>query len=205
MAAAENLLRGPGARGTHVDPEVPRGSENGKKSVLVFEGGPAFRELLATVLRRGGYAVEEASSGEAALDLVRSERPDLIIADILMQGMRGEKFLRSLLEPEFSEIPVILSTSADDEKEVRTLAEALGVSHFLVKSSMPEEVVRVANTAHGSDQELAGTAAVLSASADDEKEVRTLAEALGISHFLVKPSMPEEIVRVANTAHGSDQ
>ena len=53
-------------------------------SVLVVDGRPADRELLATVLGNAGYAAAEAATGEVAIAFARSQRPDLIITHILM-------------------------------------------------------------------------------------------------------------------------
>ncbi|MDP9227710.1 MAG: EAL domain-containing protein [Actinomycetota bacterium] len=125
-------------------------------SVLVLDDRRADRELLATVLRYAGYSVEEASTGQAALDLARTKRPDLITTDILMPEMNGYEFLRQLREdPATSETPVIFCTVTYDEEEVRRLAEANGVSHVLVKPSEPEEIIRVVGTALGSAKEIA--------------------------------------------------
>lgn len=122
-------------------------------SVLALDDRPDDPELLATMLRYAGYAVEEASSGKAALDLVRTKPPDLIAANILMPEMTGYEFVRLLREdPAMDEIPVIFCTSTYDEQEVRRLAEACNVTGILVTPALPEEVVRIVSTALGSDK-----------------------------------------------------
>jgi PAS domain S-box-containing protein len=145
-------------------------------SVLVLDDRQADRELLATVLRYAGYAVEEASSGKAALNLARTKRPDLITADTLMPEMNGYEFVRLLREdPAISEIPVIFCTSTYDEEEVRRLAKACGVSHILIKPCKPEEVVRVVGTALGSAE---GHAASVAAEQFDHQQLQVLNEKL---------------------------
>ena len=58
-------------------------------SVLVVDGRPADREVLATVLGHAGYTVAEAATGELAIELAHSQRPDLIITHILTPDMDG--------------------------------------------------------------------------------------------------------------------
>jgi PAS domain S-box-containing protein len=145
-------------------------------SVLVIDDRSADRELLATMLRFAGYAVEEASGGGAALDLARATKPDLITVDVLMPGMSGYQFVGLLRDdPAISEIPVIFCTSAYDEEEVRRLAKECGVSHILVKPSAPQEVVRIVSTALGSDN---GLAAPLTEKQFDREQLLVLNEKL---------------------------
>ncbi len=130
--------------------------ETAMATVLVLDDRPPDRELLATVLRYAGYAVDEASSARVALDLARAKRPDLIAADIPTPQMNGFEFMRLLRsDPAISEIPVVFSTSTYDEEEARRLARACGVAHILVKPAPPEEVMRVVSSALGRDKSAA--------------------------------------------------
>ena len=65
-------------------------------SVLVVDGRPADREVLATVLGHAGYTVAEAATGELAIELAHSQRPDLIITHILMPDMDGYELVNKL-------------------------------------------------------------------------------------------------------------
>lgn len=125
-------------------------------SAIVLDDTPADRDLIATVLRYAGFVVFEATSGEAALELARSERPDLIFADLLMPGMNGYEFTHALRRDELiREIPVVFCTATYDEREISSLAEACGVSHILVKPCEPEEIIRVVGEVLGSKPSLA--------------------------------------------------
>jgi PAS domain S-box-containing protein len=113
-------------------------------SVLVLDHRTTDRELLARILGHEGYGVLEASTGEEALGLARADRPDLIIANILMPTMDGYEFVRELGTGEAtSNIPVIFCTATYGANEVRRLAEACGVSHILVKPYERAEVLGV--------------------------------------------------------------
>jgi signal transduction histidine kinase len=111
-------------------------------SVLVLDDRPADRELLTTLLGYAGYNVLEAATGEEALEVARAERPDLIITDILMPTMNGYEFVRELRsDPGIGSTPVVFCTANYAEGEVRRLAEACGVSHFISKPSEPETII----------------------------------------------------------------
>jgi PAS domain S-box-containing protein len=112
-------------------------------SVLVLDDRAADRELLRIVLGDAGYTVHEAPSGDAALALARSERPDLIIGDLLMPLTDGHRFVRDLrADPQTAAIPVILWTANYGFDEVHSLVEACGVSRVLVEPVEPEEIIR---------------------------------------------------------------
>ena len=124
-------------------------------SVLVLDDSQDNRALLSTVLGYAGYTVLEASNGNAALELARSEQPDLIIADILMPEMNGYEFVRELRsERVVGNTPVIFSTATYAEGEARRLAAACGVSHFLMKPCEPEQIIRTVGEVLGSEQDL---------------------------------------------------
>jgi PAS domain S-box-containing protein len=124
-------------------------------SVLLLDDRQDDRDLLSTVLGYTGYEVLEASTGEAALDLARSEQPDLIIADILMPAMNGYEFVRELRsDPNVGATPVVFCTATYGEGEARRLAETCGVSHFLFKPCEPEQVIRTVAKVLDSPQDL---------------------------------------------------
>jgi PAS domain S-box-containing protein len=122
-------------------------------SVLVVDGRPADRELLATVLGNAGYAVAEAATGELAIELARSLRPDLIITHILMPDMDGYELVNKLRsEHVTADIRVIFYTATYLLEEVRQLAGACGGSQILVKPCEPEEIICAVSEAVSSPQ-----------------------------------------------------
>jgi CheY-like chemotaxis protein len=124
-------------------------------SILVLDDRQDDRDLLSTVLGYAGYTVLEASTGDAALDLARSDRPDLIIADVLMPAMNGYEFVRELRSDRVvGNTPVIFCTATYAEGEAQRLAEAVGVTHSLVKPCEPEQIIRAVGEVLGSPQDL---------------------------------------------------
>jgi DNA-binding response OmpR family regulator len=80
--------------------------------VLVVDDEPDFRFLLAVMLEAAGYEVIEAPHGEAALTLVRTARPQLVITDRMMPVMGGEQLITSLrADKSTAGIPIIMVTA----------------------------------------------------------------------------------------------
>jgi two-component system, OmpR family, KDP operon response regulator KdpE len=109
--------------------------------VLVVDDEPQIRRSLRVVLRANGYAVEEAATGEAALDQVAAHPPELVILDLGLPDMDGVEVCRRLRE--WSQLPVIvLTVHEDDETKVRALDE--GADDYVTKPfSVPELLARV--------------------------------------------------------------
>jgi two-component system phosphate regulon response regulator PhoB len=87
--------------------------------ILVVEDEEDIAELVRYNLTAKGYAVFCAGSGEDAVRMIRSERFDIIVLDIMLPGMSGidvAKKLRS--EPEFQHIPIIMLTARGEESDV---------------------------------------------------------------------------------------
>ncbi|HEX7012524.1 MAG TPA: ATP-binding protein [Steroidobacteraceae bacterium] len=104
------------------------------QKILVAEDDPEARELLLLLLGGGGYEVLGASDGVEALDLARSERPDLLITDIVMPRMDGYELVRRLRQDErTSDTPVIFCSASYHQREVREMARSLGVHSTLAK------------------------------------------------------------------------
>src|SRR5437660_1098616 len=123
--------------------------------VLILDDRASDRDVLSTVLGYAGYRTLESSSGHAALELARAERPDLIIADILMPDMDGYEFVQLLrLDEALAPTPVIFCTATYNIEEVRRLAAACGVTHVMVKPAEPKEIVRIVGEALGSTAQL---------------------------------------------------
>jgi PAS domain S-box-containing protein len=111
--------------------------------ILVVDDRPSNRDFLKTLLGYQNHRVVEAADGAEALALARSERPELVITDILMPTMDGYEFIHRLRsDPEISGIPVIFNTAHFLDREARALARKCRVSHIIHKPSEPEAVLR---------------------------------------------------------------
>ena len=100
---------------------------NVAKKILIVDDEQDTLSVLGKGLTAEGYSIIKADNSGDALDLAKSERPDLIILDILMPGMDGGEVARMLKEvPETKDIPIIFLTGMfpkrEEEEEGRVVA-----------------------------------------------------------------------------------
>ncbi|HVE90811.1 MAG TPA: response regulator [Actinomycetota bacterium] len=103
------------------DPGPDDGDGEEAATVLVCDDDPAVADVVATILRREGYAVLVATSGEEALDKAAEHNPQAVILDLLMPGMSGWQTAAALkAQPSTSTIPIIIlsALSQDEAAEV---------------------------------------------------------------------------------------
>ena len=117
-------------------------------TILIVDTQPTDRQSYITLLSSFGYRMLEASDGVEALELARSELPDLVITDIIMPNMDGFTLTRRLhSEPLLASVPVIFQTVHYLESEVRKLATASGIQHILGKPAEPQQILQAVNQA----------------------------------------------------------
>lgn len=109
-----------------------------KKSVLVVDDEPDILELVSYNLLKDGYAVRPATSGEEGLRIARSERPDLIVLDLMLPGTDGLEICRMLKsDAKTRDIPVVMLTAKGEEADVVTGLE-IGADDYLTKPFSPK-------------------------------------------------------------------
>lgn len=108
--------------------------------ILVVDSDEDNRDLSCQVLRRQGYCVEEATSGERALDNIRSARPDLVITSTLTRDIAGLVLVRRIRAiVDASVLPIVMYTPISSEAKLEAL-EA-GVNDFLTRPFHQTELV----------------------------------------------------------------
>ena len=81
-------------------------------NILVVDDSPFIVDIFVTMLKRAGYTAESADGGPAALEKLKTFRPDLIMLDIIMEPMDGwETLLAIKQDPTFKDIPVMMLTA----------------------------------------------------------------------------------------------
>ncbi len=112
--------------------------------VLLVEDDNNLREIFEMRLQAEGYETLAASDGEEALVIATKEKPDLIIADVMMPKLSGFEMLETLrAAPGMANVKVIMMTALG-QAEDRARGEKLGVVKYLVKSQVTlEDFVRV--------------------------------------------------------------
>jgi two-component system KDP operon response regulator KdpE len=109
--------------------------------ILVVDDEPQLRRIMRTTLIGAGYEVDDAKTGEEALEKVREFRPDLVLLDINMPGMGGVAACRVMRED--TNIAIIMLTVRNTEKDKVEALDA-GADDFVVKPfSTPELLARI--------------------------------------------------------------
>jgi two-component system KDP operon response regulator KdpE len=110
-------------------------------SILIVDDEPQIRRVIKAALSKQGYIVADARSGEAALDMFREERFDMVILDRNMPGIGGLETCRAIRDT--SDIGIIMLTVRKAEKD-RIEALDAGADDYVTKPfSMPELSARI--------------------------------------------------------------
>ena len=111
------------------------------RKILVVDDSPVERLALQEVLGRNGYQVLTAESGEQAIARSRSDRPDLILMDVVMPGMNGYQATRTISRAdETRDIPIIMCTSKGQETD-KIWGMRQGALDYLVKPVDHDELL----------------------------------------------------------------
>lgn len=103
------------------------------KNILIVEDSPTQLEHLQYILEQNGYSVTAALNGGAAREILKDQKPDLIISDIIMPELDGYGLCEHVKHsPELRHIPVMLLTNLSDPKDVIKGLQA-GADNFLTK------------------------------------------------------------------------
>ena len=103
------------------------------RNVLVVDDSPTDRQFLADLLAKSGYQVATAESAEEALEKVKTQRPDLVLMDVVMPGQNGYQATRTLSKDSATkDIPVIICTTKGQETD-RVWGMRQGARDYIVK------------------------------------------------------------------------
>ena len=98
--------------------------------ILIIDDDKTLQTMLKAVLVSNGFDVVSTFSGEEGLALAKSEKPDFIILDVIMPGIKGREVCRRLKEDaQTRDIPVMFLTSKDSEDDVEAELKAGAVGH----------------------------------------------------------------------------
>jgi DNA-binding NtrC family response regulator len=109
--------------------------------VLIVDDDPLSREFLFEAVDSLGFTVEQACSGEEALELVSRRAPDLVLSDLRMPGMDGSQLIQTLGR-EYPDLPTVLVT-AHGTVEAAVEAMRHGARDFLLKPCSPDTIEMV--------------------------------------------------------------
>jgi two-component system KDP operon response regulator KdpE len=106
--------------------------------ILVVDDDPQIRRVMRVTLTGQGYEVDDAKSGEAALEKLREERFDLVLLDMNMPGMSGVETCRAIRGQ--SEVAIIMLTVRDTDTDKVEALDA-GADDYITKPYNPPELL----------------------------------------------------------------
>ncbi|MGR9045875.1 MAG: putative bifunctional diguanylate cyclase/phosphodiesterase, partial [Gammaproteobacteria bacterium] len=108
-------------------------NETSPPHILVVDDDPNFRLITREHLINAGFYVDEAVSGNAALNKIKLQQPDLIVLDAIMDDLDGFETCKALrTHPLMADVPIVMSTGLDDIESINRAFEA-GASDFIIK------------------------------------------------------------------------
>lgn len=112
------------------------------KKILFVEDESALQKTFGDILKQEGYEMISALDGEEGLRLARTQKPDLILLDLILPKLHGFEVLKALKEDsDTKDIPVIVLTNLEGTGDVEKAIE-LGATTYLVKANYTlEEVI----------------------------------------------------------------
>jgi len=126
---------------------------------IVVDDTAADRLLAETLLKHAGYVVTACSDGQAGLELIKRETPELIVVDLITPGIDGYDLARAVRSnPGTAATPIILQTAYYLEADVRRLAAQIGVAHVIIKPFEPQDFLEIVDRAREHKTPLNGTA-----------------------------------------------
>ncbi len=101
------------------------------KSVLLVDDDEAVIKTLRPILLSHGYAVLTAGSGEDGLQIAQRQKPDLIILDVILPGIKGREVCQQLKENyETKDIPIVFLTAKDSPEDLKAEKDAGSAGHI---------------------------------------------------------------------------
>ncbi len=107
-------------------------------SILVVEDEPSIREVVTLYLERAGFEVSSVTDGDAAVESLDRNMPDLVVLDLMLPGIDGFEIARYLRAS--GETPIIMLTARRDEVD-RIAGLEMGADDYVVKPFSPQELV----------------------------------------------------------------
>ena len=109
--------------------------------VLIADDQPTMRQLVRLTLESGHFEILEAPDGDAALEIARAERPDLLFLDWTMPGMAGIEVCRALREdPATAGIRIVMLTARSQDSD-RAQAQEMGADDYITKPFSPIQLL----------------------------------------------------------------
>ena len=108
------------------------------QTVLVVEDEASIASFVAAYLKNAGYAVRTTASGAEALRLVESEKPALVVLDLMLPDMDGVEVCKRIRQS--TDLPVLMLTARDEDVD-KIIGLEVGADDYMTKPFNPRELV----------------------------------------------------------------
>jgi DNA-binding response OmpR family regulator len=108
------------------------------QTVLVVEDESSIASFVALYLKNAGYKVRTVGTGEAALEQLADQRPDLVVLDLMLPDLDGIEVCRRIRKS--SEVPILMLTARDEDVD-KIIGLEVGADDYLTKPFNPRELV----------------------------------------------------------------
>jgi CheY-like chemotaxis protein len=105
-----------------------------QKKVLIVDDDIRNRKLIRVILENNGYTTFEAGDGREAIAILKKEKPDLILMDLMMPEMSGEEAIKAIRAmPEFKETPVVVLSATALAEEIERIRSEVEINGYITK------------------------------------------------------------------------
>ena len=112
-----------------------------RESIVVIEDEADIREVIEHNLSREGYKVHASADGDKGLEMIRTEKPVLVLLDLMLPGLDGLDVCRELkADRRTRSIPVIMVTAKGEESDI-VLGLGIGADDYVTKPFSPKELI----------------------------------------------------------------
>lgn len=114
-------------------------------NILIVDDSPTEIHILKGMLEKHGFSIDTANTGEDGVNKAKSEKPDLILMDVVMPGMNGFQATRQIsADPETSNIPIIIVSTKDQETD-KVWGLRQGAKDYVTKPAQEKELISKIN------------------------------------------------------------
>ena len=109
--------------------------------VLIVDDSPTEAHILKTMLEKNGFEVITAENGEEGIAVVKAQKPDAVLMDVVMPGLNGFQATRQITtDPDTAHIPVIIVTTKNQETD-RVWGMRQGAKDYITKPATEKELI----------------------------------------------------------------
>ena len=166
-----------------------------KGKILIIEDDASFRRVYQDMCKVEGYDVSVAEDGEIGWRMVKTEKPGLILLDLILPKMHGFEVLKNIRgDSETRDIPVLIMTALGEQDDIRKGLE-LGANDYLIKGFFsPREVIRKIHATLSQVDIKKGIKSYKLAVKEGREDTAQLEADLGLTKLLICPQCNEELL-----------